>query len=451
MSNRRRPDAADPRPPAADGGGFRLRHLLLLAIVGALVWQLSPRAKAAWELREKATQFADYALCMAGPTGPTLLRDQPDSFWELVRRRLITSDAKEAPFEGCADLAGGFSASPEIQAAHHARAEQFVEYGGLGTKAVTHGQGALEDGTALGLEQLEISTRILAELAVHAWPFERKGYTRLVRPSSHAKEAAHPAELPAAAVGSGLPTWRAIYRTTWMAADRWYLAQGHAANLSLYESVDHGFNWQSTSLAQPGVAEHAGRCMEQGSRNSFSFEGVEGGLLVQSWLGDNVRHVARLEGEFALLSASCDDETALLALKGQESRPVVMLCRHLGGCGALPVPEAWLATSFDIARVAGVSVVASVDYGLVRVRSSRDNGAHWTPATIAFDWQQEPARGSDVNVPDRLLKLGNRLVLHGSSGNGTSYPLLVSDDFGASWQGPTPTSAAGGVAQVVRQ
>jgi hypothetical protein len=238
-----------------------------------------------------------------------------------------------------------------------------------------------------------------------------------------------------------------------MAADRWYLAQGHAANLSLYESVDHGFNWRSTSLAQPGVAEHAGRCMEQGSRNSFSFEGVEGGLLVQSWLGDNLRHIARLEGEFTLSSASCDDETALIALKGQESRPVVMLCRHLGGCGPLQVPEAWLLTSFDIARVSGVSVVASVDYGIVRVRSSRDNGAHWTPATIAFDWQRLSEQSSDVNVPDRLLKLGNRLVLHGSSEstNGTTYPLLVSDDFGASWRGPAPTSSAGGVAQAVRQ
>ncbi len=445
MSNRRRPEPGTEPHAVPKSGGIRLRHLLLVALLGGLVWQLSPRAKAAWQLREKATQFADYALCMIGPTGPTHLRDQPDTFWELVRRRLVVSDPEDMPFSACADLAGAVSGSAGVQAAHHARAEQFVEFGGSATASVARGAASLDGGTVTSVEQLEVSTRVLADLAARAWPFERRGYTRLVKPSSHAKEAAHPVDLPLATQGVGLPAWRAIYRTTWTQAERWYLAQGHAANLSLFESVDAGFSWRAVGLAQPGVAEHAGRCMEQGSRNSFSFEAADGGLLVHSWLGDTRRHSARLAGDFAFLAASCDEETALLALDGKERGKVVMLCRHSGACGQLPVPARWLENSFDIARVAGVSVVASVDYGIVRVRSSRDNGQHWTPATVAFDWQTQRSRTPDGPVPDRLLKLGNRLLLHGTApagGAGQSYPLVFSDDFGASWSGLAAAGAA---------
>jgi hypothetical protein len=41
------------------------------------------------------TAFADYALCMVGPTGPSLLRDNPVEFRSLGRRRLASACARQ--------------------------------------------------------------------------------------------------------------------------------------------------------------------------------------------------------------------------------------------------------------------------------------------------------------------------------------------------------------------
>src|SRR5690349_11731885 len=84
---------------------IRLRTLLILAILGVAVWVMHPRAHAAWQLHGAASGLADYALCMVGPTGPTLLRDNPTAFRALARRRLVSSEANDRPFQGCAKLA----------------------------------------------------------------------------------------------------------------------------------------------------------------------------------------------------------------------------------------------------------------------------------------------------------------------------------------------------------
>jgi hypothetical protein len=113
-----------------------------------------------------------------------------------------------------------------------------------------------------------------------------------------------------------------------------------------------------------------------------------------------------------------------------------MLCHHAGGCGQLPVNRGWLAGAFDLARVDGVSVVATADRGVVRVRSSRDNGATWTPATVAFDWHAARSGSRTASgIPTRLLTLGRTLLLHGQSDAGQPYPVLFSNDYGASWRG----------------
>lgn len=438
MPNRRFEPTSAARPATLPvPGGLRLRHVLLLFLLCGVAWQLAPRAQAAWVLRERATQLADYALCMVGPTGPSGLRDQPAAFWELVRRRLLESEPEEAPFSACAALASELSDSKEIAAAHQAAAEQFIEYGGSATVAVRQGRRRLGDPDVANLEQLEVSTQLLSRLAAAAWPFEQKGYTHLVRPSSHAREAAHPAEFPRAGSGSGLPDFRSLYRTTWTDGARWYLAQGHAANLALYESLDFGRTFRPVRLDRPGVGRYAGRCSTHGARNAFTFELTADALLVHSWLGDAMQHTSRLSSQ-SVVATACDEETALIALRGEDDAQRVVLCRHAGACGVMPVDASWLSRGFDIARLSGVSVLASIDYGIVRIRSSRDNGAHWTPATIAFDWHGEA--DPSLPVPTRLLALGNRLLLHGDAKHGQSYPLLVSDDFGASWRAPVDAS-----------
>jgi hypothetical protein len=98
------------------------------------------------------------------------------------------------------------------------------------------------------------------------------------------------------------------------------------------------------------------------------------------------------------------------------------------------------AGAFDVARVAGVTVIATARSGIVRVRSSRDEGRTWTPDTVAFDWAAQPL-ATDVKVPSRLLALDRELWLFGAAERGQSYPVLYSLDMGASWYAPNAFGA----------
>ena len=72
---------AFPRPP------IRIRSLLALGLVAWFLFSLVPRALAGYRVHTLATTVADYAVCMAGPTGPALFRDNPAEFARLVHRR----------------------------------------------------------------------------------------------------------------------------------------------------------------------------------------------------------------------------------------------------------------------------------------------------------------------------------------------------------------------------
>jgi hypothetical protein len=107
----------------------------------------------------------------------------------------------------------------------------------------------------------------------------------------------------------------------------------------------------------------------------------------------------------------------------------------------VPHDPAWLSAAFDVARVEGVTVIATARAGIVRVRSSRDEGRTWTPDTVAFDWAAQPI-ATDVKVPSRLLALDNELWLFGAARQGQSYPVLYSLDMGASWYAPRAFAAS---------
>jgi hypothetical protein len=63
--------------------------------------------------------------------------------------------------------------------------------------------------------------------------------------------------------------------------------------------------------------------------------------------------------------------------------------------------------------------------------STRNDGASWTPLTLAFD----PAEGrGGVETTARLVLAGRRVLLVGDGG--ASYWALASDDAGASWHTP---------------
>jgi hypothetical protein len=72
--------------------------------------------------------------------------------------------------------------------------------------------------------------------------------------------------------------------------------------------------------------------------------------------------------------------------------------------------------------------------GIVRVASSRDDGRTWTPSTVVYDSNEYPLPRSAM--PNRLLRVGRRLFLHGTSTRAhPTYGLLYSDDAGASFRG----------------
>lgn len=425
MANRRPPAPPEVEPSERS---FRLRHLLLLAVMGGVAVWLYPRVRAAFELHSLATAAADYGACMVGPTGPATLRDNPQAFSSLVRRRLVAASAESFPFADCVTLGGRVSGSLDVARAHAGRADEYLEYGGPPGAA------------RRSLSQLSFGLGELKKLARAAWPLERRGYTHLVQASSHAKEAPHPVAPTAPAVGRGLPGWRSAYASAWKHEHTRYVAIGHASSGTVYESKDGGVHWQQASTA-PGAAERVGRCANADAPRSFGFELTESGILVQSSTAEHVVARTRVDGVRDVITTSCDHDAMVLAVlrgeSGAEQRDLVV-CAHAGPCRALPHDPRWVEGPFDVARLGGATVLATARAGIVRVRSSRDEGQSWTPDTVAFDWAAYPLP-SDVKVPSRLLALGNELWLYGAAQSGQSYPVLYSLDMGTSWYAPKAT------------
>jgi hypothetical protein len=118
---------------------------------------------------------------------------------------------------------------------------------------------------------------------------------------------------------------------------------------------------------------------------------------------------------------------------------VLRQCAFGGACTALPGPvfagsDGAIAFPVDVARVQGTTILALAMGRVVRVTSSRDAGASWTPFSVAFDGAEESSRGG--RLPTELLAIGRRVLLYAApSRAGETYPLLYSDDQGASWHG----------------
>lgn len=88
-----------------------------------------------------------------------------------------------------------------------------------------------------------------------------------------------------------------------------------------------------------------------------------------------------------------------------------------------------------MARLDGVTIVAVPMHDVVRVTSSRDDGRTWTPYSVAFDRAAHSEVRVDVPIPDRLLVVGQRVLLYGGAPKPSqTYSLLFSDDAGASWR-----------------
>jgi hypothetical protein len=405
----------------------RLRHFVLPIVFGCLAMCIYPRAKAAWTLHDAATALADYARCMAGPTGPGAVRDASPTFRELIRRRLLAAQPGDRPFAGCNPLAQELVPGHATEQVHGALASQFVEY--------SETPAALpDDRESFSVAAVGFDANILEALSDAAWPFERGGYRHLIEPSSTAREAAHPLPLPRPAVGAGFPAKVSLYRPTWNAGGRWFTAFGSHAGLALLESPDFGVTWKPASLNQPGFGNYAGRCAPLGAATSFTVQQDESGWMVQAWSGEQLVSTTRLASGLAPVRTSCDQKTLLLVVTAKQRRvPGVLACEPGRGCAPLNLEAPWLAADFDVAQVDGVSVVLTSGRGIARVRSSRDRGATWTPSVVVYD-AAEPA-SSAVTAPNQLLVMGRRLMVYGQASAAKTYPVLYSDDYGASFHG----------------
>lgn len=419
--------------PAAQSAAFpqlpiRIRSVLALGIVAWLLSSLVPRALAGYRVHSLATTVADYAVCMAGPTGPALFRDNPAEFSRLVHRRIVAAGPAERPFERCAKHALQITGSPEIARKHELSAASFAEYGLSG----------LESASALA-----VTIEPLVSAAHSAWPFVR-GYTALVKPSLGAYEAIHPVGLPKPGVGRGIPGWRAPYRSVKKGPDALWLAFGKGAHLSLHKSTDNGLTWRPASNAAPS-SDFAERCLTGDGRSfEVGLSADRDVLEVTSTELDGTAHATQLAPQTSAVYALACDERALVALvhAQNEKATQIFACPFGGRCGVLSGPRGdalpgLYDQTLDIARVHGTTVLAVTTRDTVRVSSSRDEGRTWTPFYVAYDVSEHPEVRADVRVPSRLLTIDGRLFLYGAANRATqSYSVLVSDDHGASFRSP---------------
>jgi hypothetical protein len=362
---------------------------------------------------------------MAGPSGAQLLRDDLEAFRRLVRRRLVSAAASETPFARCAAGARKLTGSDPVERVHRLAAGRFVEHG---TAAAAT---ANIDQLKLGLEPLRASVR-------ESWPFVRGNYTALIKPSLSAREAVHPVAPPDPGVGRGLPPTTGLVKTAYRGREAQFVALGLGETRAVFQSFDGGASFRPVLDSAGAVAR---RCSGRDPARGFELStAVDGSLLVTAVAAEaEPRTSLGVPGEHRLLAAACDDQALVLAARREGvERTEFAVCRGERRCEPLPLPQMApfepLATeTFDLTRSAGTTIIAVSQAGIVRVISSRDDGRSWTPPNVAFDAGELTGPARDREPPFRLVSLGQRVLLYGTSRAGANYALLASDDQGASF------------------
>ena len=400
---------------------------MALGLVAWCLCSLVPRALAGYRVHTLATSVADYAVCMAGPTGPALFRDNLGEFSRLVHRRIVAAASSERPFEKCAKHALAITASTEIARKHELSALSYADYGLAGIESTSG---------------LAVTSEPLVSAAHAAWPFVR-GYTALVKPSLGAFEAIHPVGLPRPGVGRGIPAWRGVYRSVKRTPDALWLAFGKGAHLSLHKSTDNGLSWRPTTLAATG--DFAERCLTGDGRAYEVTSSADHDVLeLNSIEQDGTAHAMQLAPESSTVYAlACDERAAVLLVRAQGSKASELYqCAFGARCSLMPAPRAealpgLLDQTLDIARVHGTTVLAVTTRDIVRITSSRDEGRTWTPFYVAFDGAEHPEVRAEARTPSRLLSIEGRVFLYGGGNRSSqSYSVLISDDHGASFRTP---------------
>lgn len=406
---------------------FRLRWIVLALGAGLALRSLGLGAVAYWRLHTAATQFGNYAACMVGPTGPGLLRDRPSEFWQLARRRIVASSPEARPFAACVPALTAFAGNAR-RSAHEAKAAAFRDHAPL----------RRDSKPTLGIADLEVTSARLSDLSAAAWPFAPKDLDALIRPERTAKIAAHPVQPAKPARGRGLPAAELGYSALRATGSGYLLVAGQGANATAHRSDDGGLSWTEVDVGEPAAAALEGVCSSGEGKARFRLRHSGRELRVES------SSDAAGEGSFPLATADsrvlgfgCDASAALaITWDDADGRAAFRLCPEHAPCRNLAVPPPLRSlpaqeVALSIARIKGVAVIAVTRGGVVRVISSRDDGATWTPEVVAFDRAEHGG-----TTPTHLLSVGSKLLLYaGSNDPREGYASLWSSDFGASWQG----------------
>ena len=410
--------------------GLRLRHLLAVGVcaLGA-TWSL-PRARAAWRLHDTAVLYADYGLCMGGPTGAVGLRDQPREFWRLVRRRLVASPPADSVFANCAQLAERLTGTHRVSELHRAKASEFAEWGARNS--------------TLNLEQLERALPDLSLMSQSAWPFLRSSVALLIKPSLGAKEAIHPVQSARPGTVLGLQIHGKIFRARRVTERGWFVVTSDGHDTRAMRSRDRGRKWMPTSPWQSALQGTNERCASDGSERTFGLVSRRAGVGPSVVYFD---HESKTGQSFVggpnslVVSLACDEIAATIVTKSDGGEFGIWLCAANEPCKALPLPSIFSdlsADGIDVARLRGATVIAISQGLVVRVISTRDDGRSYTPFTVALDHDDNFGAGHAGYLPAQLLSIAGNLIMTQETVTGNAPSVaLVSSDFGASWRAST--------------
>ena len=412
--------------PKIERRALRGRHVLgvLLCVLG-VCWAL-PKARAAWRLHDTAVLFADYGLCMAGPTGAVALRDQPSEFWRLVRRRLVASNPEERVLASCAGLALRLTGAGAVADAHQMQAGKFAEWG--------------MRGATVGLSQIGRELPVLSELGQAAWPFLRSGVAILVKPSLGAKEAMHPLETAKPGAVVGLQLYGRLLRSRRITERGLFVVASNGHDTRAVRSRDRGRTWTPTSPWQSALEGTSDRCASDESARAFGLDGHRsnpGPTIV--YYNNYVKTGQSVLGgpNHRVTSLGCDENTAVAITEVGDHEYGIWQCSSDLPCRALPTPPIFQGLSADgieVARIRGAIVIAITQGPIVRVVSTRDEGRSYTPFTIALDHADSVMAEKGRYFPAQLLAIGGNLMMTQESESSSAPTLaLTSNDFGASW------------------
>ncbi|MGC4066558.1 MAG: hypothetical protein QM784_18365 [Polyangiaceae bacterium] len=411
---------------------FRLRTALGVLLAVAVVWGMAPRASAAYRVNRLVSKVADYGLCMAGPTGALAVAEDPSRFRALVRRRLLAASPEEAPFAPCAELAGAFEGGTAVQDAHRAKAAAYLEWGGGGSH---------------NLNEIYRVLPVLEPMVHEGYPFVRKSLRELLVPTPGAREAVHPSDLPVPARVQGLRVSDAVVRSALDVGRGKILMLSNGREPWALRTRDQGRSWVATSAWQVAVERYVNRCASAPTGPRYGVLPVVGGgraaiTIEPGELEPSRREVLRPGENVAALSCDESGVTALVRNRARGER--ILSCDATrGDCSEIRLPAdlAFPGTKLDIARIGRATVVAMTSGGVLRITTTRDSGASFTPPTLVFDAKDGAVPALNNGFVATLVPLGNALLLHlrpiGNGrieNSGVDGYALRSEDLGASFR-----------------